>query len=407
MKKTIGVIYGSRSCEREVSIISAVQLMRHADPQKYNVIPVYIHEDGTWYTGEALKDLKTYQPFRTDHPGCTKVYLDMASGSGALLHVQAGTGLLRKTSIEIAARVDVFVIVMHGLNGEDGTLQGMFELANVPYTSSGVVGSAIGMDKIIMKQFFRGGGLPVLPGLSFTRTFYREHEDLVVQQTEKELGYPVFVKPANLGSSIGVSRADNAGELADSLSLAFEYDRRVLIEKGLNKPIELNCSVMGFDEEIEASPIEMPISGDQFLDFSEKYLASGGSKGMASLHRILPAPIEDSLKYRIQSISREIFRMLDCKGVVRIDYMFDTDSGELYITEINTIPGSLAFYLWENAGISYMNLIDRLVAYAEKAHEEKNAANYAYTSDILKSASIGSKGSKGAKGTKGISRPKA
>ena len=217
----------------------------------------------------------------------------------------------------------------------------------------------------------------------------------------------MFVKPANLGSTIGVSRADNAGELADSLSLAFEYDRRVLIEKGLNKPIELNCSVMGFDEEIEASPIEMPISGDQFLDFSEKYLASGGSKGMASLHRILPAPIEDSLKYRIQSISREIFRMLDCKGVVRIDYMFDTDSGELYITEINTIPGSLAFYLWENAGISYMNLIDRLVAYAEKAHEEKNAANYAYTSDILKSASIGSKGSKGSKGTKGISRPKA
>lgn len=400
MKKNVGVIFGSRSCEREVSIISALQLMRYADPEKYEVIPVYIHDDGTWYSGNALRDLKTYQPFRGEQENCLKVFLDMSSGSGALLHVKQNNGLIRKTTIEIAARIDVFVIVMHGLNGEDGSLQGMLELANVPYTSTGIAGSAVGMDKIMMKQFFRGGGLPVLPGLSFSRKEYHDHAQSVIDVTGHELGYPVFVKPANLGSSIGVSRADNAAELADSLELAFEYDRRVLVEKGLNKPIELNCSVLGFDQELEASPIEMPVSADDFLNFKEKYLSSGGSKGMASLHRILPAPIEDTLKEKIQNLSKQIFRMLDCKGVVRIDYMFDAEQEALYITEINTIPGSLAFYLWENAGTSYASLIDKMIEYAFAAHEEKNAANYAFTSDILKSAVIGSKGSKGSKAGK-------
>ena len=402
MKKTIGVIFGSRSCEREVSIISALQMMRYADTEKYDVVPVYIHEDGCWYTGESLREIKTYQPFRGEGNGCRKVWLDLSSGSGALLHIAKGSGLFQKTSVEIAARVDVFIPVMHGLNGEDGTLQGLLELANVPYASTGVAGSAIGMDKIMMKQFFRGGGLPVLPGIACTRAAFQKDPASEIARVEKEIGYPVFVKPANLGSSIGVSRAENAEELEDSLSLAFEYDRRALVEKGLDHPIELNCSVLGFDGECEASPIEMPISGEQFLDFQEKYLAAGGSKGMASLHRVLPAPIEEPLKDRIQTLSKQIFNMLDCKGVVRIDYMFDTKTGELYITEINTIPGSQAFYLWENAGLRYAKLIDRMVEYAEKAHEEKNAASYAFTSDILKSASAGTKGAKGTKGSKGM-----
>ena len=162
----------------------------------------------------------------------------------------------------------------------------------------------------------------------------------------------------------------------------------------------MNCSVLGYDDQVEASSIEMPLNSTEFLDFHEKYLASGGSKGMASLHRVLPAPIEDSLKDQIQELSRKIFRMLDCKGVVRIDYMFDKASGQIYITEINTIPGSLAFYLWEYDQVSYPKLIDRMIMYAEKAHQDKNHANYAFTSDILKNASFGTKGAKGAKGSK-------
>ena len=402
MKKQIGVIFGSRSCEREVAIISAVQLMRHADRDKYDIIPVYIDETGHWYTGEKLKDIESFKPFRPESTGITRVFPDLSSGSGALLTVKKGSGLFAKEKIEIAARIDVYIIVMHGLNGEDGTLQGLLELANVPYTSTGVAGSAVGMDKIMMKQIFRGAGLPVLPGIWFTRTEFENGRDTVIRKTEEEIGYPVFVKPANLGSSIGVSRADDAETLAESLELAFEYDRRVLVEKGLDKPIELNCSVLGYDGEDEASPIEMPINNDEFLDFRDKYLASGGSKGMASLHRVLPAPIEDGLKNHIQEMSRTIFRLLDCKGVVRIDYMFDRQSEKTYITEINTIPGSLAFYLWENAGMPYSSLIDRMVCCAEKAHEDKNRANYAYTSDILNGVSFGAKGAKGSKGSKGI-----
>lgn len=400
MKKQIGVVFGSRSCEREVAIISAVQLMRHVDRDKYDLVPVYIDENGYWYTGEKLTDINSYKPFKADQNGIIRVFPDLSSGSGALLTVNRGNGLLRREKIEIAARVDVYLVVMHGLNGEDGTLQGLFELANIPYSSTGVAGSAIGMDKIMMKQFFMGAGLPTLPGLGFTRSRFKAEREAVLNQVENEIGFPVFVKPANLGSSIGVSRADDIGMLADSLELAFEYDRRVLVEKGLDKPIELNCSVLGYDDETTASPIEMPVNHDEFLDFKDKYLASGGSKGMASLHRVLPAPIGEELKNEIQQMSQRIFRMLDCKGVVRIDYMFDTKNEKLYITEINTIPGSLAFYLWENAGIRYTQLIDRMIGYAEKAHSDRNEANYAYNSDILKGVSFGAKGTKGSKGAK-------
>ena len=400
MKKTIGVIFGSRSCEREVAIISAVQLMRHIDTEKYNTVPVYIDETGNWYTGEKLMDINTYKPFRGDQKGIVKVFPDLSSASGALLTLNRGTGLFSREKIEIAARIDVYIVVMHGLNGEDGTLQGLLELANVPYTSTGVAGSALGMDKIMMKQFFRGAGLPVLPGIWFSRSAFRSDRDSVAEQVEKEIGYPVFVKPANLGSSIGVSRADDRESLYESLELAFEYDRRVLVEKGLDKPVELNCSVKGYDDDVQASPIEMPLNSDGFLDFGDKYLASGGSKGMASLHRVLPAPIEDSLRDEIQEMSRTIFRLLDCKGVVRIDYMFDRESEKTYITEINTIPGSLAFYLWEKAGIPYSSLINDMIEYAERAHADKNTANYAYTSDILKNVSLGAKGAKGSKAAK-------
>lgn len=399
-KKNLGVIFGSRSCEREVAIISAVQLMQHVDTDKYEVIPVYIDDKGNWYTGDVLKNTKTFCPFDAAKCGAEKVWLDMSSGSGALLTAKKGNGLFGKTEIIVRARMDVCVIVMHGLNGEDGTLQGMLELANIPYTSTGVAGSAISMDKIMMKQFFRGAELPVLESLWYTRTQFVNSCEKILAEVKNTLGYPVFVKPANLGSSIGVSRADDDSSLRDSLELAFSYDRRVLVERGLDKPIELNCSVMGYDDDVKASPIEMPLSSEQFLDFSEKYLANGGSKGMASLHRLLPAPIEDSLRDEIQSLSCRIFRMLDCKGVVRIDYMYDKNSNSIFITEINSIPGSLAFYLWENDGMPYRELIDHMVEYAVKAHEDKNSVSYAFTSDILKSAVLGAKGAKGAKGTK-------
>lgn len=398
MKVNLGVIFGSRSCECEVSIISAIQMMKNADSEKYNVVPIFISQKGQWYTGDCLKELSTFQPFREDKEGLIPVYLDMTFGSGTLLYYSKRKGLFSKPEQIALEHIDVFVPVLHGLNGEDGTIQGILELAGVPYTSAGVVGSAVGMDKLIMKTTFTGCGFPVLPWIGVTRRQFIDDERSVIDNIHKNFEFPVFVKPANQGSSIGVSRADSDQELNEALMLAFEYDRRAIVEKGLDKPLEFNCSVIGYDGDITASPVEMPITSQNFLDFGEKYLSSGGTKGMAGLHRILPAPIDDSLRDRIQSLSRDVFSALDCKGVIRVDFMLDKTDESLFITEVNTIPGSLAFYLWDNAGVSYRELIDRMVNWALQAHEDKTRDLYAYTSDILSHAAAGAvKGGKGSK----------
>ena len=389
-KIQLGVMFGSRSCEHEVSIISAVQLMRAADRQTYDVIPIYISKKGEWFTGDPLFDIATYTPFDENRKGIRRVQLDLTAGSRALITREQGKGLFAKEQQVIVARLDCVIPVFHGLHGEDGTVQGLLELCNIPYASSGVGASAVGMDKVYMKLFFQGCGFPVLPGRWFLRADWEKNPEEVMNDIENNLPYPVFVKPASLGSSIGVTRANDRASLKEALELAFEFDRKTLVEKGLCEPLELNCSVLGYDGEAEASEIEMPISGGDLLTFMDKY-GSNSTKGMASLKRFLPAPIEPELKERIQKLSVDIFKAMDCKGVVRIDYMFDAPSQELYITEINTIPGSLAFYLWEACGLPYTKLIDRMVECAMKAEQDKEENNYAYTSDILKNISMGGK----------------
>ena len=255
-----------------------------------------------------------------------------------------------------------------------------------------MTGSAVGMDKITMKRFFRGMGYPVLPDCAMTRAQWEQDQAACVKRVEEALPYPVFVKPACLGSSIGVSRADDRAALMDALNLGFSYDRRVLIEQGLDKPIEVNCSVLGYDGKRRASVLEMPNSGAGFLDFSEKYLAgSTGSKGMASLKRIVPAPIGEELTHALQALSLDIFDAMDCKGVVRIDYMLDRHSDHYYITEINTIPGSLAYYLWAETGLPYSQLIDEMVDCALRAFAEKKRNSFAFSSDILPGVVLGGK----------------
>ena len=396
-KMQLGVLFGSRTCEHEVAIISAVQLMRNVNREKYDVIPVYISQKGEWFTGEPLLDMKTYTPFDPIAKGLIPVHLDLTAGSGALLHYAPPRGLLGGGREEVVARLDCVIPVMHGLHGEDGSVQGLLELANIPYASTGITGSAVGMDKITMKRFFRGMGYPVLPDCALTRAQWERNADAALDQVEKSLPYPVFVKPACLGSSIGVSRADGRDKLREALQLAFSYDRRVLVEQGLDKPIEVNCSVLGFDGDRRASVLEMPNAGTGFLDFAEKYLAgSAGSKGMASLKRIVPAPIGEELTQALQALSLDIFDAMDCKGVVRIDYMLDRHSDHYYITEINTIPGSLAYYLWAETGLPYDQLIDEMVKYALRAFQEKERNSFAYSSDILSGAVLGG-GKKGGK----------
>lgn len=401
VKKQLGVIYGSKSCEHEVSIISAVQFMNAVDRDKYNVVPVYVALNGQWFTGDPLFKMAAYTPFNPNAEGLVPVSLDLAT-HGELVTYQISKGLFKSAAKRrVVASIDCMCIVMHGMNGEDGTLQGLLEMANIPYTSTAVAGAAIGMDKIMIKQFFKGAGLPVLPSTWLARSAFEQDRAAAIAKVEDALSYPVFVKPANLGSSIGVSKAVDSETLSEALELAFSFDRRVLVEKGLNAPVEINCAVRGFDGRCEASVLEMPNTGGGFLSFYEKYLKKGGtSQGMASLARLVPAPVSDALRDKIQAMAKDIFAMLDSKGVVRIDFMMEAESDTFYITEINTIPGSLAYYLWEHDGLPYQKLIDEMIDYAFLAHAEKNRHNYAFTSDILKGISLGAKstGTKNAAG---------
>jgi D-alanine-D-alanine ligase len=396
----LGILYGSRSPEHEVSIISALQLASMADPFKYDVVLVYISNKGEWFIGGSLWKLETYLDFNPRSSGLTPVFPDLTTRSRALIAFKRGRVFSGERRYA-AVRLDCVIPVMHGRTGEDGSLQGMLELMDLPYASTGVAGSAVGMDKIMMKRLFAGNGFPVLPDVALTRSAFEKKKEETCAEVEKALGYPVFVKPANLGSSIGVSRAADRRQLEDALTLAFTLDRRCLVEKGLDDPLEVNCSVLGFDDEVMVSVVEQPVREGSMLDFRTKYLAASGESGMAALSRIIPAPIGPEKTEQVQRLSLEIFKALDCKGVVRVDYMIDRAANTLFITEINTIPGSMAFYLWDKTGegLRYRQLIDHLVDSAVKAHRENGKNISTFRSDIIVSAiKRGHSGTKAAKG---------
>ena len=408
MSLKVAVIYGSRTCEHDVSIVSALQAMDNLDKNEYEIVPVYIARDGQWYTGRLLRNITFYSAFK---PELVTHVAPVMSEDGKLTlmpvtsiapHGFKGMVKVLMSNMNLGEdtveKCDVVLPVMHGMNGEDGTLQGLLELFNVPYTSTGVLGSALGMDKIAMKQFFRGCGLPVVDGMWFARSEWNKNHEEVLNRVESSCPYPVYVKPANLGSSIGISRATDRQSLIKAIETAVEYDRRILIERGIEKPVEINCSALRIKGEVRASLCEMPASWEEFLTFDDKYLRgskSGKGQGMESLARKVPAPISDELTQRIQQMTTQVYNAMDCKGVVRIDYMLDGD--ELYINEINIIPGSLAFYLWEPLGISFKEMLDCMIEDAFTAYAEKNRSVFSYDSSILRSVQGGLKGAKGGK----------
>ncbi len=408
MSLKVAVIYGSRTCEHDVSIVSALQAMDNLDKNEYEIVPVYIARDGQWYTGRLLRNITFYSAFK---PELVTHVAPVMSEDGKLTlmpvtsiapHGFKGMVKVLMSNMNLGEdtveKCDVVLPVMHGMNGEDGTLQGLLELFNVPYTSTGVLGSALGMDKIAMKQFFRGCGLPVLDGMWFARSEWNKNHEEVLNRVESSCPYPVYVKPANLGSSIGISRATDRQSLIKAIETAVEYDRRILVERGIEKPVEINCSALRIKGEVRASLCEMPASWEEFLTFDDKYLRgskSGKGQGMESLARKVPAPISDELTQRIQQMTTQVYNAMDCKGVVRIDYMLDGD--ELYINEINIIPGSLAFYLWEPLGISFKEMLDCMIEDAFTAYAEKNRSVFSYDSSILRSVQGGLKGAKGGK----------
>ena len=399
-KMNIAVFFGSRSCEHDVSIVSALQCIEATKAAGFNVTPVYISRDGLWYTGEPLENIETFREFNPMTKGITRVTLDVTANAGDLwAWPPQRAGLFAKVPAPLC-HIDCVIPVFHGWHGEDGTIQGLLEMANIPYASSGVLGSAIGMDKIAMKQILRGAGFPVLDFVWFTREQLKKERQAVIERVEKEIKYPAFIKPAALGSSIGVSRAKNREELERALDVAASYDRRILVEVGVVHPVEINCAAVGYGEDVRASVCEMPVpsSNDTFLDFWQKYLRNASTKGedsrgMKSLSCVVPAPIGDELTGRIQAMTCDIFKLLDCCGTVRVDFILDQND-MLFVNEPNTIPGSLAFYLWKASGLDFPKLIEKMVEDALRAHADKNSSVFAYDSSILKKVAAGTKGSK-------------
>ena len=356
----VGVIFGGRSVEHEVSIITAYQAIEALDKNKFTPIPIYIRRDGKWFYVHCsnLSDFKKQYP---------KLQKKRDFWTKALF-------------IKELAQLDVALPLIHGTYGEDGTLQGLLEMADIPYVGSGVLGSALGMDKVIMKACFRSIGLPVVDYCFVRKNEWKEEEEVVIERIEKQIPYPLFIKPANLGSSIGINRADNREDLVFALDVASAYDLKMIVEKAVSPSIEINCAVLGEKEPI-ASVCEQPISWKAFLDYDDKYSGGGKTKGMKGLTRKIPAEIPEELAKRIQEMAIAAFSGLDCRGVARIDFLIKEN--EIYINEINTIPGSLSFYLWQPMGITFTELLDRLIILAKKVHQEKRGLIYEYRGKIF------------------------
>ena len=389
----IGVIYGSRTCEHDVSIISALQAAQALDTKNYNITYIYIGREGTWYTGEALADVKFYEHF--DAAKLTRVLPAGENGKLVLYHLPEKKKLFGGAAAERVAVLDVVMPVLHGLNGEDGTLQGMLELFDVPYTSAGVMGSAVGMDKITMKLLFKGCGFPVIEGVWFDRGRWSRERDGVMDECEDKLGFPLIVKPANLGSSIGINIAHDRNQLEDAIETAAAYDHRILVEKAVSPLREVNCSVLGYGDHVETSELEMPVTKEEFLTFRGKYMCNAkGAGGMASQVRLIPAPISEQAAQTVRDLAVRAFRAMDLKGVVRIDFILD-ENENVFINEANTIPGSLAFYLWEPKGVSFSALLDGMVECAFSAWADRKASVFSHDSTLLANIVHGSKGAKG------------
>ncbi|KRQ87940.1 D-alanine--D-alanine ligase [Caloramator mitchellensis] len=390
-KKNVLVMFGGKSVEHEVSVITGLQVVENIDKNKYNVIPLFITKNGEWYSGEVLLDIKNYKNMDDLLSRAKKVYIEPVPNK-PYIQFYPEKGLFKKAPEPI--KIDVVFPALHGSHGEDGTMQGMFELCNIPYVGSGVLGSAVGMDKIIMKDIFKANGIPIVNYKWFLRSNYINNSSEVIEDIERNLSYPMFVKPANLGSSIGITRAKNREELINSIEIAINYDRRIIVEEAVENPMEINCSVIGFDEDYRASVLEQPISWQEFLSFEDKYLSGSKNSGMKSAARRIPAPLPDDKTKEIRDLAVKVFKVLDCSGISRIDFLVEPESMKVYVNEINTMPGSISFYLWEPTGVSFKELIDKLIYFAFERNKEHNKNMYTFDTPLLKKASSGVKGSK-------------
>lgn len=393
MRIKVGVIFGGESVEHEVSIISAIQAINSMDTDKYDIVPIYIDKDRTWYTGRMLADIEIYKDMDLLKRYAKKVSLCKKNGSYYLINTG---GLFRKD----VAEIDIAFPIVHGINVEDGTLQGYLDTVGIPYVGSKVIGAALGQDKVIMKQVFESAGIPIVPYTWFFDSDYYSNKEEIFNNVRK-LGFPVIVKPANLGSSVGISIAKNNDELVNSIDDAIKYDTKIVVEKVIENMVEVNCSVLGNYESQQVGVLEEVMGTDEILSYQDKYLGgskvkgtSKGSKGMASASRVIPARISDKMTGDIKETSKQVFRILNLGGVCRIDYLVDKKHNKFYVNEPNTIPGSLSFYLWEPIGKTYTNLLDDMINIAIKDFKNRSSKTYSFDTNILNNFN-GSKGCKG------------
>ncbi len=390
-KTTVGVIFGSRSVEHDVSIVTAQQVMQALNPAKYNIVPIYITRDGRWITGPNLRDVKQFQAENIAEIVGNKDAIISPSTQHHGLIESPLSGLFGRSKLQ---RLDVAFPVVHGTHGEDGTLQGLLELADIPYVGTGVMASAVTRDKIMLKTVLAQHGIDIVKYVAFDRHEWVTTSSDIVRRVETELGYPVFVKPATLGSSIGVARANDAEEMRNYINIAANFDRRILIEAAVQNAVEINCSVMG-NYDLRASVLEQPITWQEFLTYEEKYMRSEGAAGMKGAERQIPAPISEELTQKIRQLAIKAFRAVDGRGIARIDFLLHKESDTVYLNEINTMPGSLAFYLWQEEGMTPADVVDELIRLAQEAHSEKRKTVYNYKTGLL--AHAAARGLKGLK----------
>lgn len=394
MKIRVGVFFGGKSVEHEVSVISAIQAFNAFDREKYDVIPVYITKENEFYTGEYAGKIEEYRDIPALIKKSTRVIIVNDGGKAKLVRYP-----MKKFGDSTEAEIDVAFPVVHGTNVEDGALQGYFQTLNIPYAGCDVVSSAVGMDKYVMKAVLKDNGIPVLDCVTVTALEYAEDYDKIIGEIEEKIGFPVIVKPINLGSSVGIKLGRDKEGLAEALDYAFTFSGKVLVERAITNLREINCSVCGDRDEAEASECEEPVGSDDILSFEDKYVSGGAkdskSSGMASLKRKIPADISKEVREEIRALAVKAFKCLGCSGVSRIDFMIDADEDKVYLNEINTIPGSLAFYLWEPVGVKYPRLLDKMVSLALKRERELKNLNFTFKSNILAEAKLG--GVKGGK----------
>ncbi len=383
MKKTIAIFFGGTSPEHEISILTGVQAFHAVDTAKFNPIAVFVNQDGKFYTGEKLTDTTQYKNTENLLTSCTPV--SFQKEHGVVMVSKSFFG--QKTT-----PIDCALLAFHGAYGEGGTFQGYCETLGLPYTSSDVLGASLCMDKVSMKNILEQSGIPLAKYQVVYEKDFTNNQNETIRTIEQSISYPLFIKPSNGGSSIGVNRAQNREELIRGLEVGFAFDSKVLIEQEFEKDSEINISFLGlWNDQVEISAAEEVYSDNEFLDFENKYLkgskskkAVTGSKGMASTNRKIPAEVSPALLANLKRDGEKAFRLLNCSGVVRVDFLVNKKTEEYVLVEVNTIPGSLAFYLWEKTSLSFDKLASKMIDLAFKKEEYRNNHNRKFTSQIFK-----------------------